>query len=159
MKKSDNQTVIKFTSFADRTLKFWENSSTCAKYPTLSKIAQRILKVPGSSSNLERMFSLVSKNLDARRSRLKAKTILGLVQIKTLQSFTALLKDSVESSETEAARSPEAEPAKKKLPVAEPSKRQKIESLLPSSSSADPSSSEDQYVILTPSLHTTEYTE
>ena len=90
---------MKFTSFAERAKEYWKNPNTTAKFPTLSKIAQRILNVPASSSSLERMFSSVGQNLDVQRTRLKAKTILGLVQTKKFEKFERILKSLVESEQ------------------------------------------------------------
>ena len=101
MKRSDGKD-LKFTSFAERAKEYWKNPNTTAKFPTLSKIAQRILNVPASSSSLERMFSSVGQNLDVQRTRLKAKTILGLVQTKKFEKFQRILKSSVESEQTNA---------------------------------------------------------
>ena len=81
------------------------------------------------------MFSLVGQNLDVHRTRLKAKTILGLVQVKTLKKFCNTLEDA---ATTAAPLNPSSGSKRKAGPETKPAKRINLQHNPPTQPSSSP---------------------
>ena len=81
---------LAFTPHGERTFFFWNHFKL--RFPTLSKVALMILQFPSSSAGIERTFSLISKQFDPHRSRIRSKTLLQLVQVQEREKFLKILK-------------------------------------------------------------------
>ena len=66
-------------------LNFWKQNET--RWPLLAKIAQKVLGVPASSAEVERMFSWSGHIFSNKRRKMKPKTFEALVFCKLNESL------------------------------------------------------------------------
>ncbi|CAF2085014.1 unnamed protein product [Rotaria magnacalcarata] len=74
---------------------YWKNNEST--YPTLAKIAKRILSIPATNTSVERLFSDSGNTITNRRTRLQTSKVNQLLFIRrNLQLLRELLPQSVE---------------------------------------------------------------
>lgn len=79
-----NLKPVEINEFSD-VLSFWRSKEH--EFPTISKLAKKILGIPASSAPSERLFSLLKRESDPMRSSMDHETLSSLVLCVTLEKF------------------------------------------------------------------------
>jgi hypothetical protein len=100
----DNETKTEFERYIEdekkidkdtNVLLYWKNNQII--YPTLSKIAQRVLCIPATNTCVERLFSDSGFTITNRRSRLQTSKVNQLLLIRrNLSTLRELFPPSIE---------------------------------------------------------------
>ncbi len=100
----DNETKTEFERYIEdekkidkdtNVLLYWKNNQII--YPTLSKIAQRVLCIPATNTCVERLFSDSGFTITNRRSRLQTSKVNQLLFIRrNLSTLRELFPPSIE---------------------------------------------------------------